>query len=166
LLSNIKQLNQSSIFKMSLGNFDCVLDSFPAAYRDMKNIGVDNSPVLSPNTGNTVTIGGGGMSGNCTILPISMTSPGGAYDHVPVAFIVIIPNFAASSANSLSNVINFVSSFRPKSFFVAFPDQNNPAAVNVRLLPIYSPSNDIDGFRLANSGTTSATYIAFLCFGI
>jgi hypothetical protein len=152
---------------MSLGNFDCILDSFPAAYRDLRNIGVDNSPVLTPNTGNTVSIGGGGMSGNCTVLPITMTSPGGAYDHVPVAFMVIIPNYAASSANSLSNVINFIPSFRPKSFFVAFPDQNNSATANVRLYPVFNLSTyDIDGFRLANSGTTSATYIAFLCFGV
>jgi hypothetical protein len=107
------------------------------------------------------------MSGNCTILPITMTSPGGAYDHVPVAFMVIIPNFAASSVNSLSNVINFNPSFRPKSFFVAFPDQNNPIAVNVRLYPVFNLSSyDIDGFRIANSGTTGATYIAFLCFGV
>jgi hypothetical protein len=152
---------------MSLGNFDCILDSFPAAYKDLRNIGVDNSPVLSPNTGTTVAIGGGGMSGNCTILPITMTSPGGAYDHVPVAFMVIIPNYAASAVNSLSNVINFDPSFRPKSFFVAFPDQNNPVAVNVRLFPVFNLSSyDIDGFRIANSGTTGSTYIAFLCFGI
>jgi hypothetical protein len=152
---------------MSLGNFDCILDSFPAAYKDLRNIGVDNSPALSPNTGTTVTIGGGGMSGNCTILPITMTSPGGAYDHVPVAFMVIIPNYAASSINSLSNVINFVPSFRPKSFFVAFPDQNNSTTVNARLYPVFNLSTyDIDGFRIANSGTTGATYIAFLCFGV
>jgi hypothetical protein len=152
---------------MSLGNFDCILDSFPAAYKDLGNIGVDNSPALSPNTGTAATVSGGDMSGNCTILPITVTSSGGAYDHVPVAFMVIIPNYAATAGNSLSNVINFDPSFRPKSFFVAFPDQNNPVAVNARLYPVFNLSSyDIDGFKIANTGTTGATYIAFLCFGV
>jgi hypothetical protein len=80
---------------------------------------------------------------------------------------VIIPNFAASSPNSLSNVINFDPSFRIKSFFVTFPDQNNPPAVSAKLLPVYNLTTyDIDGFRIANEGTTGFTYVAFLCFGI
>jgi hypothetical protein len=80
---------------------------------------------------------------------------------------IIIPNFAASSPNSLSNVINFDSSFRPKSFFVEFPDQNNPPAVAVKLFPTFNlTTKDIDGFRLANAGTTGSVYVAFLCFGI
>jgi hypothetical protein len=152
---------------MSLGNFSCVLDSFPASYTGLRNIGVDNFTALSPNVPTTATVSGRGMSGNCTILPITVTSPGGSYDGVPVAFMIIIPNFAASSANSLSNVINFDPSFLPRTFFVAFPDQNNPPVVAVQVFPVFDLSTtNINGFRLGNVGTTGSVYVAFLCFGI
>jgi hypothetical protein len=155
---------------MSLGNFACVLDSFPAAYGYTGiNTGVDNCPALSPNASTTATVSGGGMSGTCTILPLTVTSPGGSYDNVPVAFMIIIPNFTASTANSLSNVINFNSSFAPRAYFISFPDQNNPPALGASILPVISLSSPdiVNGFEISNVGTaTSATYIAFLCFGV
>jgi hypothetical protein len=153
---------------MSLGNFNCTLDSFPASYSltSDQNIGIDNCTAVTNNAPVTSPIGGGGMSGTCSIIPITKMASIDLRN--PVCFLIISTNFSASSANSLSDFIPLPQFLIHKTMFAAFPDQNNSASANVRVIPIFDsgPDYNVIGFRFANTGTTGSTYIAFLCFGI